>query len=246
MNPKFKKIFKNEYYQIIAGIVSGLILISVFINKKMFLSVFAIIGAFFIILNLIRLIDVLNGNKTNLKKLIKGTILAPIILGLFVGFVGNEFNHLGNTINDYQIFRDFGIYGFFLAIIIALISYSIKPKEKRKFSFFGLISSLIVFPLLLISSVNFINRYKAEKVINPMESIVLKKEMEIDKKDEKDSQFWIYTNVGIYNEKFKIKYDLWNKLQKKDTILLFMNNGNLGYEIVEHIEKKPTANTVYN
>ena len=163
---------------------------------------------FFIILNLIRLIDVLNGNKTNLKKLIKGTILAPIILGLFVGFVGNEFKHLGNAINDYQIFSDFGIYGFFLAIIIILLSYSIKPKEKRKFSFFGLISSLIVFPLLLISSVTFINRYKAEKVINPLESIVLKKEMEIDKKDEKDSQFWIYTNIGIYNEKFKIKISL--------------------------------------
>ncbi|WP_179007845.1 hypothetical protein [Winogradskyella forsetii] len=212
----------------------------------MFLSVLAIIGSFFIILNLIRLIDVLNGNKTNLKKLIKGTILAPIILGLFVGFVGNEFKHLGNTINDYQIFRDFGIYGLFLAIFIVLISYSFKPKEKRKISFFGLISSLIVFPLLLISSVTFINRYKAEKAINPLESIVLKKESEIDGKDKNDSQYWIFTNVGIYNEKFKIESELWNKLQKYDTLLLFMEKGNLGYEIVERIEKKPTANTVYN
>ncbi|WP_418510267.1 hypothetical protein [Corallibacter sp.] len=242
MIPEFKKIIKNEYYQIIAGIVFGLILIGVFINKKMFLSVFAIIGAFFIILNLIRLIDVLNGNKTNLKKLIKGTVLAPIILGLFVGFVGNEFKHLENTINDSEIFREFGIYGLIFSIFIVILRYSFKPKESRKFSFSGLFASLIVFPLLFISCVTFINRYKAKKQLNPMESIVWEKESEIDEKDKNDSQFWIFTNVGIHQEKLKIKPELWNKLQKNDTILLFLNNGNLGYEIVERIEKKPTAN----
>ncbi|WP_418510817.1 hypothetical protein [Corallibacter sp.] len=246
MNPEFKKIFKNEYYQIIAGIVFGLILIGVFINKKMFLSVFAIIGAFFIILNLIRLIDVLNGNKTNLKKLIKGTILAPVILGLFVGFVGNEFKHLGNTINDSEIFKEFGIYGLIFAIFIVILRYSFKPKENRKFSFSGLFASLIVFPLLFISCVTFINRYKAEEQLNPMESIVWEKESEIDEKDKSDSQFWIFTNVGIYKEKFKVEFELWNNLQKNDTILLFTEKGNLGYEIVERIEKKPTANNVYN
>lgn len=167
-------------------------------------------------------------------------------MGLFVGFVGNEFKHLGNTINDSEIFREFGIYGLIFAIFIVILRYSFKPKENRKFSFSGLFASLIVFPLLFISCVTFINRYKAEKHLNPMESIVWEKESEIDEKDKNDSQFWIFTNVGIHQEKLKIKPELWNKLQKNDTILLFMNNGNLGYEIVERIEKKPTANNVYN
>ena len=240
------RILKNDYFQIAVGILFGIILLILFIDKKTFLGVFAIIGSFFIILNLIRLINVLNGNKTDLKKLIKGTILAPIILGLFIGIVVNEFKHLGNTINDSEIFKDFGIYGLIFAIFIVVLRYSFKPKENRKFSFSGLISSLIVFPLLFISCVTFINRYKAEKEINPMESIVSEKESEIDEKDKNDSQYWVLTNVGIYSEKFKVKPELWNSLEKNDTILLFTKNGNLGYEIVDRIEKKPTANTMYN
>jgi len=240
------KIVKNEYFQIIAGVIFGIILLILFIDKKSFLGIFAFVGFFFIILNIIRLIDVLNGKKSDIKKLIKGTVVAPILLGSFIGFVANEFKHLGNTINDSEIFKEFGIYGLILAVFIVLLRYSFKPKENRKFSFTGFFASLVVVPLLLISCVNLINRYKAEKQLNPMESIVWEKESEIDEKDQNDSQYWIFTNVGIYNEKFKVESELWNNLQKNDTILLFMEKGNLGYEIVERIEKKPTANNVYN
>ena len=240
------RILKNEYFQIAVGILFGIILLILFIDKKSFLGIFAFIGFFFILLNIIRLIDVLNGKKSDLKKLIKGTVIAPLILGTFIGIVASEFKHLGNTVNQSTIFREFGVYGLILAISIVILRYFFKSKENRKFSFSGLISSIIVFPLLLISCVTFINRYKAEKELNPTESIVWEKESEIDEKDQNDSQYWIFTNVGIYNEKFKVKSELWNKLQKNDTILLFMKKGNLGYEIVERIEKKPTANTVYN
>jgi hypothetical protein len=240
------KILKNEYFQIVVGILFGIILLILFIDKKSFLGIFAFVGFFFILLNIIRLIDVLNGKKSDLKKLIKGTVIAPILLGLFIAFVASEFKHLGNTINDYKISREFGIYGLLFAIFIVILRYSFKPKENRKFSLSGLFSPLIVFPLLFISCVTFINRYKAEKETYPIESIITEKESEIDEKDKSDSQFWIYTNVRIYNEKFKVKSELWNKLQKNDTILLFMKKGNLGYDIVERIEKKPTANTVYN
>ncbi len=240
------KILKNEYFQITAGVIFGIILLILFIDKKSFLGIFAFVGFFFIILNIIRLIDVLNGKKSDLKKLIKGTVVAPILLGSFIGFVANEFKHLGNTINNSEIFKEFGIYGLILAVFIVILRYRFKPKENRKFSFTGLFASLIVFPLLLISCVTLINRYKAEKQLNPIESIVWKKESEIDEKDKIDSQYWIFTNVGIYNEKFKVESELWNDLQKNDTILLFMQKGNLGYEILERIEKKPTANNVYN
>ncbi len=235
------KILKNEYFQIVVGVIFGIILLILFIDKKSFLGIFAFVGFFFIILNIIRLIDVLNGKKSDLKKLIKVTVVAPIILGSFIGFVANEFKHLGNTINDSEIFKEFGIYGLIFAVFIVILRYSFKPKENRKFSFSGLFSSIIVFPLLFISCVTFINRYKAEKETNPIESIVWEKESEIDEKDKNDSQYWIFTNVGIYNEKFKVESELWNNLQKNDTILLFMEKGNLGYEIVERIEKKPTA-----
>jgi uncharacterized protein YacL len=240
------KILKNEYFQIAVGVIFGIILLILFIDKKSFLGIFAFVGFFFIILNIIRLIDVLNGKKSGLKKLIKGTVVAPIIIGSFIGFVANEFKHLGNTINDSKIFKEFGIYGLIFAVFIVILRYSIKPKENRKFSFSGFFSALIVFPLLFISCVTFINRYKAEKETNAIESIVREKESEIEEKDKNDSQYWIYTNVGIYNEKFKIESELWNNLQKNDTILLFMEKGNLGYEIVERIEKKPTANNGYN
>ncbi len=240
------KLLKNEYFQIVIGILFGIILLILFFDKKGFLGIFAFVGFFFILLNIIRLIDVLNGKKSDLKKLIKGTVIAPIIIGLFIGFVANEFNHLGNTINDSKVFKEFGIYGLLFGIFIVILRYSFKPKENRKFSLSGLFSPLIVFPLLFISSVTFINRYKAEKETSPIESIVTEKESEIDEKDKSDSQFWIYTNVRIYNEKFKVKSELWYKLQKNDTILLFMKKGNLDYDIVERIEKKPTANTVYN
>jgi hypothetical protein len=240
------RILKNEYFQIAVGILFGIILLILFIDKKSFLGIFAFVGFFFILLNVIRLIDVLNGKKSDLKKLIKGSVIAPILLVSFISLVVNEFKHLGNTINDYEIFRDFGIYGLIFAVFIIIISYSFKSKENRKFSFSGIFSSLIVFPLLFISCVTFINRYKAEKELNPIESIVWEKESEIDEKDKNDSQYWIFTNVGIYNEKFKVESELWNNLQKNDTILLYMEKGNLGYEIVKRIEKKPTANTVYN
>lgn len=232
------KILKNEYFQIAVGILFGIILLTLFIYKKGFLGIFAIVGFFFILLNIIRLIDALNGKKSDLKKLIKGTVVAPIILGLFIGFVANEFKHLGNTINDSEIFKEFGIYGLIFAIFIVILRYNFKPKENRKFSFSGFFTSLIVFPLLFISCVTFINRYKAEKQVNPMESIVWEKESEIDEKDKNDSEYWIFTNVGIYNEKFKVESELWNNLQKNDTILLFIEKGNLGYEIVVRIEKK--------
>ena len=117
-----------------------------------------------------------------------------------------------------NVFRDYGIYGVILAIFIVLISYSIQPKAKRTFSIFKLISMLIVFPLLLISIVTFVNRYNAEKVINPLESIVLKKESRIDEKDEKDSEYWVFANVGIYREKFKIESELWNTLQERSAV----------------------------
>jgi len=240
------KILKNEYFQIALGILFGIILLILFIDKKGFTGIFAIVGFFFILLNLIRLIDVLNGKKSDLKKLILGTVIAPMILGLFVGFVAGEFKHLGNTINNSKIFKEFGIYGLIFAIFIVILRFSFKPKENRKFDFSGLLTSIIVFPLLFISCATLINRYKAEKEVNPIESIVREKEFEIDEKDKNDSQFWIFTNVGIYNEKFEVKSELWNKLQKNDTILLFMKKGNFGYEIVERIEKKPTANNVYN
>jgi hypothetical protein len=240
------RILKNEYFQIAVGILFGIILLILFIDKKSFLGIFAFVGFFFILLNIIRLIDVLNGKKSDLKKLIKGSVIAPILLVSFISFVANEFKHLGNAINDYDIFRDFGIYGLIFAVFIIIISYSFKSKENRKFSFSEIFSSLIVFPLLFISCVTFINRYKAEKELNPIESIVWEKESEIDEKDKSDSQFWIFTTVGIYNEKFKVESELWNNLQKNDTILLYMEKGNLGYEIVERIEKKPTANNVYN
>jgi hypothetical protein len=240
------RILKNEYFQIAVGILFGIILLILFIDKKSFLGIFAFIGFFFILLNIIRLIDVLNGKKSDLKKLIKGTVIVPLILGTFIGIVASEFKHLGNTVNQSTIFIEFGVYGLILAISIVILRYFIKSKGNRKFSFSGLISSIIIFPLLLISCVTFINRYKAEKELNHTESIVWEKESEIDEKDKNDSQYWIFTNVGIYNEKFKVKYELWNKLQKNDTILLFMKKGNLGYEIVERIEKKPTANNGYN
>ena len=240
------RILKNEYLQIAVGILFGIILLILFIEKKTFIGVFAIVGFFFILLNLIRLIDVLNGKKSDLKKLIKWLVIAPIIIVLFIGIVANEFKHLGNTLNDSEIFQEFGIYGLIFAIFIVVFSYSFKPKKNQKFSFSRLISSLIIFPLLFISCVNFINRYKADKETNPIESIVREKESEIDEKDKNDSQYWVFTNVGIYNKKFKVESVLYNNLQKNDTILLFMKKGNLGYEIVERVEKKPTANTVYN
>jgi len=246
MNSELMKVLKNEYFQIILGIVFGIVLVSLFFNNKTLLGIFAVIGIFFIILNIIRLIDALNGKKTSLIKLIKQTVLAPVLAGLFVGIIAIEFGYLGNTINDSQIFKEFGIYGLCFAVFIVVLRYSFQPKEHRKFSFSGLFLSLIIFPLLFISCASFINRYKAEKKINPLESIVKKKESEIDEKDKNDSQYWVFTNVGIYNEKFKVKSELWNNLQKNDTILLFMRNGNLGYEIVDRIEKKPTANNVYN
>ena len=238
------KLLKNEYFQIAVGILFGIILLILFSDKKSFLGIIAFVGFFFVILNIIRLIDVLNGKKSDLKKLIKGTVIVPIILGSFIGFVANEFKHLGNTINDSEIFKEFGIYGLIFAIFIVILRHSFKSKENRKFSVSVLFSSLIVFPLLFISCVTFINRYQAEKELNPTESIVWEKESEIDEKDKSDSQYWIFTNVGIYNEKFKVESELWNNLQKNDTILLFMEKGNLGYKIVERIEKKPTANTV--
>jgi MFS family permease len=240
------KTLKNEYFQIAVGILFGTTLLILFFEKKGLYGIFAIVGFFFILLNLIRLIDVLNGKKSNLKKLINWTVIAPIIIGTFIGFVANEFKHLGNIINDSEIFKEFGLYGLIFAIFIVILKYSLKPKENRKFSFTGLLASLIVFPLLFISCVTFINRYKAEKELIPLESIVWEKESEIDEKDKSDSQFWISTNLGIYKEKFKVESELWNNLQKNDTILLFMEKGNLGYGIVERIEKKPTANKVYN
>jgi len=239
-----KRILKNEYFQIAVGILFGIILLTLFIDKKSFVGIFAFVGFFFILLNIIRLIDVLNGKKSDLKKLIIGTVIAPLILGAFIGVVVSAFNYLENTVNGSEIFKEFGIYGLIFAIFIVILRYRFKPKENRKFSFTGLFSSLIIFPLLFISCATFINRYKAKKELNLIESIVWKKESGIDEKDKSDSQFWIYTNVGIYNEKFKVGSELWNNLQKKDTILLFMKKGNLGYEIVERIEKKPTANTV--
>ena len=240
------KTLKNEYFQIAVGILFGTTLLILFFEKKGLYGIFAIVGFFFILLNLIRLIDVLNGKKSNLKKLINWTVIAPIIIGTFIGFVANEFKHLGNIINDSEIFKEFGLYGLIFAIFIVILKYSLKPKENRKFSFTGLLASLIVFPLLFISCVTFINRYKAEKELIPLESIVWEKESEIDEKDKSDSQFWISTNLGIYKEKFKVESELWNNLQKNDTILLFMEKGNLGYGIVERIKKKPTANKVYN
>jgi hypothetical protein len=240
------KTLKNEYFQIAVGILFGTTLLILFFEKKGLYGIFAIVGFFFILLNLIRLIDVLNGKKSNLKKLINWTVIAPIIIVTFIGFVANEFKHLGNIINDSEIFKEFGLYGLIFAIFIVILKYSLKPKENRKFSFTGLLASLIVFPLLFISCVTFINRYKAEKELIPLESIVWEKESEIDEKDKSDSQFWISTNLGIYKEKFKVEFELWNNLQKNDTILLFMEKGNLGYGIVERIEKKPTANKVYN
>jgi uncharacterized protein YacL len=239
------KTLKNEYFQIVVGILFGIIFLILFIDKKGFIGIFAIVGVFFIALNIIRFIDVLNGKKSDLKKLINGIVIVPLIVGLFIGTVINEFEHLGNTINESEIFKEFGIYGLIFAVFIVVL-YSFKLKENREFSFSGLLFSLIVFPLLFISFATFINRHKAEKEIEPMESIVREKESKIDEKDKNDSQYWIFVNVGIYKEKFKVESELWNNIQKNDTILLFMKNGNLGYEIVERIEKKPTANTVYN
>ena len=240
------KIHKNEYFQIAVGIVFGIILLSLFINNKTFLGVFGIVGFFFILFNIIRLIDVLNGKKSDLKKLIKATVIAPMILGLFIGIVANELKHLGNTINSSEIFKEFGIYGLIFAIFIVLLRYRFKPKKSRSFSFSNLILSLIVFPLLFISCATFINRYQAEKEINPVVAIVNAKESEIDIKDKSSSQYWILTNVGTHNEKFNVKSELWNTLQKNDTILLIIKNGNLGYKIVERIEKKPTSNNTVN
>jgi predicted transcriptional regulator len=92
----------------------------------------------------------------------------------------------------------------------------------------------------------FINRYKAKKETNPIESIVTQKGFKIDEKDKNDSKYWIFTNVGIYNKKFKVEAELWNTLQSNDTILLFMEKGNLGYDIVDRIEKKPNANNIHH
>lgn len=127
-----KKILKNEYFQIIAGIIFGIILISLFINKKTFLGIFAIIGIFFVIFNVIRLINVLTGEKTDFKKLAKGTILIPIILGLFIGLIAYEFKHLENTVNNHQIFQQFGLYGFFFAAFFIVFRYFNKRKGNRK------------------------------------------------------------------------------------------------------------------
>ena len=126
------KTLKNEYFQIAVGILFGTTLLILFVEKKGLYGIFAIIGFFFILLNLIRLIDALNGKKSDLKKLIKGTVIAPIILGTFIGFVANEFRHLGNTINDSEIFKEFGLYGLIFAIFIVILIYSLKQKENRK------------------------------------------------------------------------------------------------------------------
>lgn len=117
-----------------------------------------------------------------------------------------------------------------------------KSKKDKKFSFSSLLSSLIIFPLLFISIASIINQYDYKKDVDYRESIVRKKESKINEKDKVDSKYWIHTNIGFYNEKFEIKSELWNDLQENDTIILTVRSGNLGYDVIDRVEKKPTAN----
>lgn len=238
MNSGIKKILNNEYVQIVTGLLFGIFLFFFFINKNSFLGLISIIGFLLIIANIIRLIDATYGRKTNLKNLFIGLFLAPFLLGLFLGTVVNMFEHLENTINGSDLFFEFGTYSILAAVIVTIISYSLKPKETRKFSFTVIFAALIVFPLLFISGATFLNRYKADNVEYPVETIVTEKESKIDEEDDSDSQFSIYTTVGLYKEEFTVEPELWHILEKNDTIVLYLKNGNLGFTIVDRIEKK--------
>lgn len=233
-----KEILKNVYFQITFGIALGIILMSIFINKNSFFGVFAFIGFYLITLNIIRLIDALNGKKTDLKNLIKGIILIPLILGTFIGIVANELKHLGNTINGSQVFKEFGMYGLCLTVLILVLIHVFISKKNRKFNFSVIFSSLIVFPLLFISCISFINRYSTEKESTSIETILIEKESKIDKNEEKNSRYWIYANVEIYKKRFEVEYELWKNIKTNDTLILHVKEGNLGYQIVDSIEKK--------
>jgi len=237
----------KEILKILAEFFFGITLFILFIDQKGNLIIFTFVGFLFLILSFIRLFDFIHGKKTDLKKLISEIIVVPFIYGGFIGLIFAGFQELSKTINGYNLFFELGSYGFVFGIFIEVLIYRFKSTENRKFNFGKLFaSSLIFYPLLFISIGSLINRYKTKKITTPIESIVLEKECEIDKKDKNKSQYRISTNAGNYGETFYIKPELWNNLQKNDTILLFIEKGYLGYDIVEHIEKETTADNKQN
>ena len=238
MNSKLKQVLKNQYFQIIAGLLFGVQLIILFIDKKSYLGFIGIIGAVFIMANIIRLIDTLNGKKTDLKTFVLGTFLIPLLIGLFLGAWSNEFEHLDHIINGSELFEEFMVYGLITAIITAVYRYYSSPIINRTFSFPVLFSGLVIFPFSFITCASFINRYEAEIVEYPVETIVTEKESKISEEDDNDSQFSIFTSVGLYKEEFTVQQELWHTLEKNDTIVLYLKYGNLGFTIVDRIEKK--------
>ena len=240
----------KDILKILAEFFFGITLFILFIDQKGNLIIFTFVGFLFLILSFNRLNDFMHGKKTDLKKLIYEKVVSFIyivLIGLYFAIITVGFQELSKTINVHNLFFELGSYGFVFGIFIEVLIYRFKSTENRKFNVAELfISLLILYPLLFISIGSLINRYKAKKITKPIESIVLGKECEIDKKDENKSQYWIFTNAGNYYETFFIKPELWNNLQKNDTILLFIEKGYLGYDIVEHIEKKTTADNKQN
>lgn len=97
--PKLMKLLNNEYFQIITGIIIGILLIIVFFNNDTVFQIITIIGLLLLISSIIRLIDIARGKSTDLQKLYKQMVLGPILLSSFLGLGIVGFKQLGKTIN---------------------------------------------------------------------------------------------------------------------------------------------------
>lgn len=229
-----KKLLTNIYLQIAFGILVGIVLLILFVDKEGIISFFGLVGVVFIIINVIRLIDVLNRKRTDLKDLIIGYVIYPLALGSFIAINIAGFEQLTKTMNGYGIFKNFGILGFTFSVFIEVFRYQI---FKKKIDFYLLILWLIVFPPTFISVASLINSFHADTTITTLKSVVLEKETEIDEEEKDDSQYLIYTKIGTHKKRLEVTPELWKELQKNDSVVLFLKDGNLGYQIVDRIEK---------
>ncbi|MFN3755162.1 hypothetical protein [Flavobacterium sp.] len=159
----------------------------------------------------------------------------------FIGlvFLLFELQQLDNTIGGTNLFWKAGFIGIAVAIVITIILKKTTPsvyfESKRRYTVhFGLFIGCFLWSA---SAASFINHFYAESEISTKEFVLKRKSTG----GKRNASHWLFLQTKPSSEeRFEVTESFFETVEERQTILLNIQKGKLGYDVIVGFRKKET------